>query len=89
LAPIALFGLFGASKFDFSGTVWIDHSLAFRSQERLFITADRWQAQRRPYFRRLRLPTDPAVFLEPCVQRAEAGMAAVAAAAEGGYAARR
>jgi hypothetical protein len=60
-----------------NGTVWIDHSLAFRSQERLFIPADGSQAQRRPYFRRLRLPTDPAVFLEPCVERAEAGMTAV------------
>jgi len=39
-----------------NGTLWIDHSLAFRSRERLFIPADRWQAQRRPYFRRLGLP---------------------------------
>ena len=67
-----------------NGTVWIDHSLAFRSRERLFIPADRWAAQRRPYFRRLGLPTDPAVFLEPLVERAEIGMAAVAAAAKAG-----
>jgi hypothetical protein len=52
-----------------NGTVWIDHSLAFRSRERLFIPADRWAAQRRPYFRRLGLPTDPAVFLEPLVEQ--------------------
>ncbi len=67
-----------------NGTVWIDHSLAFRSRERLFIPADRWRAQRRSYFRRLGLPTDPAVFLEPLVERAEIGMAAVAAAAKDG-----
>jgi TnpA family transposase len=67
-----------------NGTVWIDHSLAFRSRERLFIPPDRWAAQRRPYFRRLGLPTDPAVFLEPLVERAEIGMTAVAAAAKAG-----
>lgn len=67
-----------------NGTVWIDHSLAFRSRERLFIAAERWQAQRRAHFRRLGLPTDPMAFLEPLVARAEAGMAAVAAAAEAG-----
>jgi TnpA family transposase len=67
-----------------NGTVWIDHSLAFRSRERLFIPPDRWAAQRRPYFRRLGLPTDPAAFLEPLVERAEIGMAAVADAAKAG-----
>jgi hypothetical protein len=25
-----------------NGTVWIDHSLAFRSRERLFIPAETW-----------------------------------------------
>jgi len=67
-----------------NGTLWIDHSLAFRSRERLFIPADPWAAQRRPYFRRLGLPTDAAVFLGPLTDRAEAGMAAVAAAAQAG-----
>ena len=67
-----------------NGTVWIDHSLAFRSRERLFIPPDRWAAQRRSYFRRFGLPTDPAVFLEPLVERAEIGMTAVAAAAKAG-----
>jgi hypothetical protein len=67
-----------------NGTVWIDHSLAFRSRERLFIPKERWQAQRRPYFRRLGLPTDAAMFLEPLVERAATGMAAVAAAAKAG-----
>jgi hypothetical protein len=67
-----------------NGTVWIGHSLAFRSRERLFIPAERWHAHRRAYFRRLGLPTDPMAFLEPLVERAEAGMATVAAAAEAG-----
>ena len=67
-----------------NGTVWIDHSLAFRSRERLFIPAERWQAQRSAHFRRLDLPTDATAFLEPLVERAKAGMAAVAAAAEAG-----
>jgi len=67
-----------------NGSVWIDHSLAFRSRERLFIPVERWNAQRRAHFRRLGLPTDAMAFLEPLVERAETGMAAVAAAAEAG-----
>jgi len=67
-----------------NGTVWIDHSLAFRSRERLFIPAERWRAPRRAHFRRLGLPTDAAAFLEPLAERAQAGMTAVAAAAEAG-----
>jgi TnpA family transposase len=67
-----------------NGTVWIDHSLAFRSREKLFIPAAQWQAHRRAYFRRLGLPTDARTFLEPLAERAQAGLAAVAAAAEAG-----
>jgi len=48
-----------------NGTVWIDHSLAFRSRERLFIPPDRWAAQRRPYFRRLGSPLILLCFLNP------------------------
>jgi TnpA family transposase len=67
-----------------NGTVWIDHSLAFRSREKLFIPAAQWQTHRRAHFRRLGLPTDAAAFLEPLAQRAQVGLAAVAAAAEAG-----
>ena len=67
-----------------NGTVWIDHSLAFRSRDRLFIPTDRWQQQRRAHFRRLRLPTDANAYLEPLIERGEAGLAAVAAAAQSG-----
>ena len=65
-----------------NGTVWIDHSLAFRSREQLLIPAARWHAHRRAYFRRLGLPTDATRFLEPLAERAQAGLAAAAAAAE-------
>jgi TnpA family transposase len=67
-----------------NGTVWIDHSLAFRSREQLLIPAARWHAHRRAHFRRLGLPTDATRFLEPLAERAQAGLAAVAAAAEAG-----
>ncbi len=66
------------------GTVWIDHGLAFRSREQLLIPAARWHAHRRAYCRRLGLPTDAMRFLEPLAERAQAGLAAVAAAAEAG-----
>jgi hypothetical protein len=41
-----------------NGTVWIDHSFAFRSREGLFIPVERWQQQRNHYYRRLSLPKD-------------------------------
>ena len=39
-----------------NGTVWIDHSLAFRSRERLFIPAEIWEKEHNAYYRRLSLP---------------------------------
>jgi len=67
-----------------NATVWIDHSLAFRSRESLFIPAAQWQQQRRAYYRRLSLPQHAEAFLEPLIERAQAGVAAVAKAAEAG-----
>ena len=67
-----------------NGTVWIDHSLAFRSRETLFIAPAQWQQSRRAHYRRLSLPGDPAAFLEPLAERAQAGVQAVAVAAEAG-----
>jgi hypothetical protein len=64
-----------------NGTVWIEHSLAFRSRETLFIAPVLWQQSRRAHYRRLSLPVDPAVFLDPLAERAQAGVQAVAVAA--------
>ena len=68
-----------------NGSVWIDHSLSFRSRETLFIP--RRPVAERPaaaHYRRLHLPQDPAAFLEPLIERAQAGMQAVSkTAAEG------
>jgi hypothetical protein len=51
-----------------NGSVWIDHSLAFRSRERLFIPASQWQRERNSYYRRLSLPKDVNVFLDPLIE---------------------
>jgi Tn3 transposase DDE domain len=67
-----------------NGTVWIDHSLAFRSRERLFIPAERWEKERNSYYRRLSLPKRAESYLEPLIERAQAGVAAVAKAVEAG-----
>jgi hypothetical protein len=45
----------------------IDHSLAFRSRETLFIPEQQWQRSRRAHYRRLSLPTDPKDFLQPLI----------------------
>ena len=67
-----------------NGSVWIDHSLSFRSRETLFIPPAQWQQTRRAHYRRLHLPQDPAAFLEPLIERAKAGVVAVSkTAAEG------
>jgi len=44
-----------------------------------------WEKSRRAYYRRLSLPTDPKAFLEPLVERAQAGGCAVAEAAKAGH----
>ena len=67
-----------------NGTVWIAHSLAFRSRERLFIPPAIWQRERGSYYRRLSLPKQAQAFLEPLIERAQAGVAAVAKAVEAG-----
>jgi hypothetical protein len=64
--------------------VWIDHSLAFRSRERLFIPTETWQKERNSYYQRLSLPKRAEVYLEPLIERAQAGVAAVAKAVEAG-----
>jgi TnpA family transposase len=66
------------------GTVWIEHSLAFRAREQLFIPRERWHSQRRAYARQLSLPTDADRFLEPLVERAADAAQAVAEAATAG-----
>jgi TnpA family transposase len=67
-----------------NGTVWIDHSLAFRSRERLFIPPERWAKERNSYYQRLSLPKRAESYLEPLIERAQAGVAAVAKAVEAG-----
>ncbi len=67
-----------------NGSVWIEHSLAFRGREKLFIPENRWENERRAHYRRLHLPAKANAFLKPLIERAEKGVAAVAKAAEEG-----
>jgi hypothetical protein len=67
-----------------NGTVWIDYSLAFRSRERLFIPAERWEKERNSCYRRLSLPKRAESYLEPLIERAQAGVATVAKAVAAG-----
>jgi TnpA family transposase len=67
-----------------NGTVWIEHSLSFRSRERLFIPQEQWNARWPALCRRLGLPQHADAFLEPLLERAAAGVKAVASAATDG-----
>lgn len=55
-----------------NGTVWSEHNLTFRSRERLFIPAMKWEARRRAHYPRLAPPTRCEAFLEPLLERAAA-----------------
>jgi hypothetical protein len=65
-----------------NGTVWIDHRLAFRSREWLFIPADRWEKERKSYYQRGSLPKRAESYLEPLIERAKAGVAKAVEAGE-------
>ena len=67
-----------------NGSVWIEHSLSFRGRERLFLPAERWQAEARRHYTRLSLPAQAADFLGPLLERVRTGIAAVAVATRAG-----
>src|SRR4030095_13342109 len=67
-----------------NGSVWIEHSLTFRARERLFLPAERWQAEAKRHYARLSLPAKPAEFLVPLLVRGHAGVQAGAVAARSG-----
>ena len=67
-----------------NGSVWIEHSLSFRGRERLFLPEERWQAEARRHYARLRLPAKASEFLVPLLARVRVGVDAVAAATRSG-----
>lgn len=67
-----------------NGSMWVDHSLAFRSRARLFFAPERWAAESKRHYARLDLPAKASTFLAPLLTRVRAGVAAVATAAREG-----
>ena len=67
-----------------NGSVWIDHSLSFRSREHLFIPMAVWKAESRKHYARLQLPTKASAFLDPLLERVRKGVDAVDQAARAG-----
>jgi len=51
-----------------NGSVFIDHSFAFRSQAMLLIPPDEWKAKRNHFYGHLKLPQDPKEFLGPLIE---------------------
>lgn len=58
-----------------NGSVFLDHSFAFRSQAAMLISNDDWQARRNHFYGHLKLPQDAKAFLEPVVAHLDAGLA--------------
>jgi TnpA family transposase len=67
-----------------NGSVWIEHSLGFRSREQLFIPEKRWANESHRYYSRLSLPSSAAQFLAPVLEHLKSGLQAVATAADAG-----
>ncbi|EHP43488.1 Tn21-like transposase [Cupriavidus basilensis OR16] len=57
-----------------NGSVFLDHSLAFRSQAALLISNADWQARRNHFYGHLKLPQDAKAFLEPVIAHLDAGL---------------
>ncbi|ABO60166.1 transposase Tn3 family protein (plasmid) [Burkholderia vietnamiensis G4] len=58
-----------------NGSVYVEHSFAFRSQARMLIPPDEWSAKRNHYYGHLKLPQDPKEFLEPLLKHLDQGLA--------------
>ena len=67
-----LFGLRVALR---NGSVFLEHSFAFRSQATLLIAKEEWQAKRNHFYGHLKLPQDAKVFLGPVIAQLDAGLA--------------
>ena len=67
-----------------NGSVGIAHSLSYRGRARLFIPPERWKLESNRHYARLSLPTRPAEFLKPLIEKVRAGAQAVADAARRG-----
>jgi hypothetical protein len=57
-----------------NGSVFVEHSFAFRSQARMLIPHDDWSAKRNHYYGHLKLPQDAKEFLEPLVRHLDHGL---------------
>lgn len=57
-----------------NGSVFIEHSFAFRSQAMLLIPPDEWKAKRNHFYGHLKLPQDPKEFLEPLIEHLDQGL---------------
>lgn len=57
-----------------NGSVYIDHSFAFRSQASLLIPEAEWRTKRNSFYGHLKLSQDPKEFLEPVVEHLTQGL---------------
>lgn len=63
-----------------NGSVFVEHSFAFRSQATLLIPEDEWRAHRNSYYARLNLPLDAKAFLKPILEHLDEGLERLAQA---------
>jgi hypothetical protein len=62
------------------GSCWLDHSLSYRSRDRMLISPDLWKLQRARHLSMLRLPARPEDYIARLVAAADAGIERVAEA---------
>jgi TnpA family transposase len=57
-----------------NGSVFVEHSFAFRSQATLLIPDDTWKAQRNHFYGHLKLSQDPKEYIEPICAHLSEGL---------------
>jgi hypothetical protein len=62
------------------GSCWLDHSLSYRSRDRMLISPDLWKLQRARHLSMLRLPALPEDYIARLVAAADAGIERIAQA---------
>jgi len=66
------------------GSVWIDHSIAFRGRRAMLLSGDEWAVNRDQHLQILGLPSNPREFLEPVLAAVSVGLCALAEAVRRG-----
>ena len=67
-----------------NGSVWLEHSLAFRQRDAMLIPEAEWTTHHRRFYAQLGLPRDAAHYTPQLLANLEAGLVSLAEAVDAG-----